>query len=50
MKEGKIISFVAIFGCLIMANTSEGSARWFWMGLAAIYYIRFAYLNYKSLH
>ena len=49
MKEGKIISFIGVYGCLILSHTSEGRAALFWVVMAALYFIRFAYLNYKSL-
>jgi hypothetical protein len=49
MKESRITSFIGIYGCLIMSNTSSGKiSPWFWAALATIWLSRYLYLVLKK--
>ena len=49
MKTERIIAFTGIYGCLIVANTTDSKIMpWFWIGLATYWTIRYLYLTLKQ--
>jgi hypothetical protein len=50
MKEDKIIAFIAVWSCLILANINKDETLhgWFWIGLAIIWLIRYVYLKWND--
>ena len=49
MKEARIIAFIGIYGCLIMANTASGKIfPWFWIALFIFWLSRYIYLTLQK--
>lgn len=49
MKENRIIAFIGVYGCMILANTSEKIYfAWFWGALAIYWLYRYVYLCAKK--